>query len=159
MLGLRAVRDESEIFVTKAWQRFCGTVSDRTTKMYSLDENRRCFRSGGQAGFDSDSACGTFFATFLTVFFLLYPLVAWPNYRRSGKNYCSARTEGAASAFAGICALSYQYDYHFDRTFSSICLSLLYAEFGCLMDITDSHTENDSAHSLIDMTTIIWIFN
>lgn len=64
-----------------------------------------------------------------------------------------------ASAFAGICALAYLYDYHFNRTLSSICLSLLYADFGCPMDMTDSHIENDSAHALIDMKIIIWIFN
>ena len=72
----------------------------------------------------------------------------------------TARLGGnAPSAFAGICALAYLYDYHFNRTLSSICLSLLYADFGCPMDMTDSHIENDSAHSLIDMKIIIWIFN
>ena len=64
----------------------------------------------------------------------------------------TARFDGdAASAFAGICALAYLYDYHFNRTLSSICLSLLYADFGCPMDMTDSHIENDSAHSHFDM--------
>ena len=43
-------RDQNGFFVTRAWRRFCGTVSDRTAQIYSLDENRPCFRSGGQTG-------------------------------------------------------------------------------------------------------------
>ena len=49
-----------------------------------------------------------------------------------------------ASAFAGICALAYLYDYHFNRTLSSICLSLFYAE-SCLSygyDLCYSHIES-----------------
>lgn len=34
-----AVRDENKIFVTRSWRQFCGAVSDRTARFYSLDEN------------------------------------------------------------------------------------------------------------------------
>lgn len=57
-LRLRVFRDENKIFVTRAWRRFCGTVSDRTGQIYSFDGNRLCFRYGGQRGCSSESACG-----------------------------------------------------------------------------------------------------
>lgn len=50
LLGQRAVRDENKIFVTRAWRRFCWMISTHMLLPQFLDENRRCFRSGGQTG-------------------------------------------------------------------------------------------------------------
>ena len=50
-----------------------------------LDENRPCFRSGGQRGCGSELACGTCFASRLLLFSTPYPFVGFLNDRRLGR--------------------------------------------------------------------------
>ena len=85
LLGLREVRDENKIFVTRAWRRFCWMISTHMLLPQFLDENRRCFRSGGQRGCGSELACGTCFASRLLLFSTPYPFVGFLNDRRLGR--------------------------------------------------------------------------
>ena len=68
-LGWKAFLDENIFFVKRAWRQLCGTVSDRTVQTCSLDENRPCFRTGGQTVCGSELACETCLAVLLLVVF------------------------------------------------------------------------------------------
>lgn len=43
-------------------------VSDRAAQTYSLDDNRRCFRAGGQTGYGSELAYWAWSAVPMAVF-------------------------------------------------------------------------------------------
>ena len=111
-----AVRDENKIFVTRSWRQFCGAVSDRTARFYSLDENRHCCRYGGQRGGGSALSFGNWTAAFLVQFFLSCLHMTGDERFGFENNSLFCLVRDTASAFAGICALSYRYDRPIHRT-------------------------------------------
>ena len=115
LLGLRAVRDENEIFVTRAWQRFCGTVSDRAAQSFSWRKSPSL--SHGQPE-------GLRFGIVLLE--LVSRPLCWGLPSRlcgsvaeiisSLSKHCDSLGRGLPLSFAGICALSHRYDFLFHRT-------------------------------------------
>ena len=116
LLGRRTVRDENKFFVTRAWRRFFGAVSDRTAQIYSLDENRPCFRSGGQRGGGSDSSFEHWVETILVQVFSIFLMYDGADKFGLSENLMLHSDGGSLSVLAGICALSYRYDRPIHRT-------------------------------------------
>ena len=123
-----AVRDEREFFVTRAWRRFCGTVSDRTAQSYSLDENRPSFRYGGQRGCGSEMSCGMRLAVRLLVFFCSPPACSNDEWSHLWSEWL------LGSLWMPLPLLREYVRCHIGMTVlfaahqSSVCLSVLYAE-------------------------------
>lgn len=74
-----------KILVTRVQQDALRMISMHTSQEHSLDENRFCFRSGGQTGCGSELVCVTRFAVLLLLFSTPYPFVGFLNDRRLGK--------------------------------------------------------------------------
>jgi len=150
-------RDQSEFFVTRVWRRFCGTVSDRTAQIYSLDENRPCFRSGGQTGCCSDLAHWVWSAVpsvenFSLHLYELHPKlsVLWVKILLRSARACPCLLREYVRYLIGMI-------FYFAAHQNSICLSLLYAKFALSMDMTTLISKVTSPAFPIDMTIIIWI--
>lgn len=149
--------DENIFFVTRVWRRFGVMVSDCAAQTYSLDENRRCFRSGGQTGYGSELAHWAWSAVPMVELSSISSAYREAEIISSLSQHCDSLGRGLPLSFAGICALSLRYDVLFSAHQNTICLSVPNAKFALPMDMTTLISKVTSPAFPIDMTIIIWI--
>ena len=128
LFGLKAVRDEREIFVTRSWRWFCKMISSHMLLPQFLDDNRPCFRYGGQTGCGSEMSCVRHLAVRSLVVFRSLPACSIDEWSHLWSEW--------PIGSAGI-PLPLLWEYVrcpigmtvlFTAHHSSVCLSVLYAE-------------------------------
>ena len=118
---------------------------------HSLDENRPCFRYGGQRGGGSALSCGCCFVIPSLVVFRTLPDCGVDGLSHLWIEWLLGLVGMPLPLLREYVRCHIKMTVLFVAHHSSICLSLLYVDLGCPMDMTDSHIENDSAHSHFDM--------
>ena len=151
LLGLREVRDENKIFVTRAWRRFCWMTSIHTFAISISWRKSPLFSLGRSEGMWLGIGLWDLLCLALAFVFHTLSVCGISEWSSFGKVILLGSVGLPLPLLREYVRCHIKMTVLFVAHHSSICLSLLYADFGCPMDMTDSHIENDSAHSHFDM--------